>query len=216
MYFRNLLFVSVFGLLPSLASAETLVAVRPGVMCESASALAQLTLPDGSSRSALQHPTAAALAMKEQGHCWNIGADAEVQLQKQRKNTSIISVSGGTYVVPNIDFEPVQPRKDCLAYDPATVTLSGKIEHEPSYTDDDTRDGGYSALVLDHQICTISDSFDDAESGRRVLQLVFLNGWPKASPPYDMPVTITGKLYHRDNGNQETTVLIEVERIQTK
>lgn len=95
------------------AVADDLVAIKPGLICVSPDALAKLTLPDGSSRTAQINPSPADLALKQSGGCMDIIIGMRVSVVTARHNTSIVtySLAGGQpqlYIVPNIDFQPAQ------------------------------------------------------------------------------------------------------------
>jgi hypothetical protein len=49
------------------AWADDLIATKPGLVCVSSGALARLTLPDGSSRTAQSNPSPDDLALKQSG-----------------------------------------------------------------------------------------------------------------------------------------------------
>ena len=96
--------------LPGVAAAQTMVATHPGLMCTEPGALATLTMPDGSNRGASPHARPDDDAIKQQGGCIDIPADARVAVHQRRINTSIVSFDAGdgrgdrTWIVPNIDF----------------------------------------------------------------------------------------------------------------
>ncbi|RAS39326.1 hypothetical protein BX591_101665 [Paraburkholderia bryophila] len=95
------------------AMAADLIATKPGVMCVSAQALAQLTLPNGESRSHGATATPEQLAQAQAGGCIDIQPGITVNVLTARKNTSVVSyqrpgaTTVETFVVPNIDFSPV-------------------------------------------------------------------------------------------------------------
>ena len=108
---RVLLATMMLALVPSgPVSAETLVAIRPGVMCTGADALAMLTRPDGSSRAANAGARPRDMAARQAGGCIDIPSGARVDVQQARRNTSIVTYDAhdgrgpGTFFVPNIDF----------------------------------------------------------------------------------------------------------------
>lgn len=110
--------VALFGVLIAMigitysahATEERLRAVRPGVMCVSADALAKLTLPDGSSRSERPGATADDKAVAAAGGCHPFEPGTEVHLVHMRRQTSIViaDIAGGpgpsSYFVANVDF----------------------------------------------------------------------------------------------------------------
>jgi len=112
-YRRFTLFLAGTGLLGNQAMAADLIATQPGVMCVSAAALAQLTLPDGESRSHGADATPAQRALAQAGGCVDIAPGITVSVQSARKNTSVVSyqppgaAANETFVIPNIDFTPV-------------------------------------------------------------------------------------------------------------
>ena len=61
-----------FMALSAPALADDLVATKPGLVCVSSDALAKLTLPDGSSRTAQSNPSPFDLALKQSGGCTDI------------------------------------------------------------------------------------------------------------------------------------------------
>ena len=109
--------------------AGTVTAVRPGVMCRHADALARLTLPDGSSRASRAGVGAAVLAVKSAGGCVDlIEGDQGVVVQAHR-NTSIVQFAGragaaaGTYLIANVDFAPSSA---------ATGAVTGSVDTPPT------------------------------------------------------------------------------------
>ena len=109
--------------LPGMAAAQTMVATRPGLMCTEPGALATLTLPDGSNRGASPHARPDDEAIKHQGGCIDIPANARVSVHQRRINTSIVSFDASdgrgdrVWIVPNIDFAS---RRATVADTPAT------------------------------------------------------------------------------------------------
>jgi hypothetical protein len=110
---RLFIFIAVNGLLGNHAVASDLIATKPGVMCTSTQALAQLTLPDGDSRSHGDAATPAQLAEVQAGGCVDIQPGMTVSVQTAHKNTSVVSYqrrgsnAQQTFVIPNVDFVPV-------------------------------------------------------------------------------------------------------------
>lgn len=95
------------------ALAADMVATRPGVMCVSADALAKLTLPDGSSRSAVPRPRPEDLRTKAGGGCIDIPPRARVTVLEAFRMTSSVTFDPGdgggrrAFTVANVDFAPV-------------------------------------------------------------------------------------------------------------
>jgi hypothetical protein len=119
--FRSLLLACLL-LIASTASswADDLVATKPGLVCVSADALARLTLPGGSSRTAQGNPTPADLALKQSGGCTDITIGMRVHVETARHNTSIVTYTAPdgqavTAYVPNIDFEDAVSPNDTAA-----------------------------------------------------------------------------------------------------
>lgn len=115
---RLYLFLAASGLLANQAMAADLIATKSGVMCTSTQALAQLTLPDGDSRSHGDAVTPAQLAQVQAGGCIDIQPGMTVRVQTAHKNTSVVSyqrsgsAASETFVIPNIDFVPVFAEDD--------------------------------------------------------------------------------------------------------
>ena len=210
------------------ALADTLVASRPGLMCTSPDALAKLTLRDGSSRAASPGAHPGDKTLKEEGGCIDFAAGANVLLQAARKNTSIVSYDAldgkgrRAFVVPNIDFNaPVAAVTAgvCLNYD-VPVTLTGKITMGSAYGEDNTGKLGWShwrQITLDKPVCTRANpkEYEDAETDVRSLQPVFLDGSNPTLVAGER-LTIVGKLFHQENSNQRTAVLVQVVSMKVK
>ncbi len=101
------------------AEAALLKATRPGVMCVSPEALARLSLPDGSSRTARPDAPSSLVAVARAGGCAEFPGGNVVILQTARKNTSIVrsdTLTGDgvldTFYVANIDYAPYTPPPD--------------------------------------------------------------------------------------------------------
>lgn len=100
------------------AMAADLIATKPSVMCTSTQALAQLTLPDGNSRTHGDTATPAQIAEAQTGGCVDIQPGMTVSVQTARKNTSVVSYqrpgsnAQETFVIPNVDFVPVFAEDD--------------------------------------------------------------------------------------------------------
>jgi len=98
---------------PCASHAELLVAIKPGVMCASAEALARLTLRDGSSRSKAPGATAEDKRIAQEGGCIDFEKGTVVRTTAIRTNTSIVMFDPGQFnveleerqfYVPNVDF----------------------------------------------------------------------------------------------------------------
>ena len=109
----SVLLIASASLAGNAAMAADLIATKPGVMCVSTQALAELTLPNGESRSHGDAATPAQLAEAQAGGCLDIQPGMTVSVQMAHKNTSVVSyqrpgsATGETFVIPNIDFVPV-------------------------------------------------------------------------------------------------------------
>jgi hypothetical protein len=107
------LLIASSSLAGNAATASDLIATKPGVMCVSTQALAELTLPSGESRSHGDAATPAQLAQAQAGGCLDIQPGMTVSVQTAHKNTSVVSfqrpgaAASETFVIPNIDFVPV-------------------------------------------------------------------------------------------------------------
>jgi hypothetical protein len=140
------------GLTP--AASQELVAIKPGLMCRSADALAQLTLPNGDSRthSAARRPHDLALAAS--GGCIDIPPNARVTVRQAFHNTSIVtygSTDGAPYVVPNIDFEKDGQAGPPLVVDPGPVGVPAGYAIVSRLAVGDAH-AGTLALLLDRRI----------------------------------------------------------------
>ena len=111
----------------------------------------------------------------------------------------------------------------CLKYDPVVVKLRGTIVERKALNPDETKWVHYLALRLDKPVCTLADSSNDAASHVRYVQLVDVFEGKKSDLEYarwkrlaksGASVTVSGKLYHADNGNHHTAVLIEVMEVK--
>ena len=106
--------VAVALLVAGVVRADDLVAVRPGVMCVSADALAKLILHNGDSRTHAPVPRPQDLAAAAGGGCIDIPPGARVAVQQAFNNTSIVTYDGpgappgGRMIVPNVDFAPAK------------------------------------------------------------------------------------------------------------
>ena len=86
-----------------------LVAIRPGVMCASAAALASLTLSTGDSRTHAASPRPQDLALARQGGCNDVTLGRAVLLRTPHHNTSVVTQGdpSAPMVIANIDFQPL-------------------------------------------------------------------------------------------------------------
>ena len=93
------------------AMAQELVAIHPGLMCRSESALAKLTRDDGSARTAGRHGSADDV-LKATGGCVDFAVGAHVTTQQVKVGTSEVSCDIGgvkqTFVIANQDFMPAK------------------------------------------------------------------------------------------------------------
>ncbi len=110
---------------PANDAGTDLVAIRPGVMCASAAALASLTLPSGDSRTHGASPRPQDLAVARQGGCGDVTLGHAVLVQTRHHNTSVVTTGdpAAPVVVANIDFQPLA--------DPAPASRDGyrRTEH---------------------------------------------------------------------------------------
>ena len=95
------------------AQAEDLIAQRPGLMCSDPKGLAQLTMPDGSSKLKTSRATKADQDVAFVSECKEIPVGARMPMGDRHHQTSQIYYEGadgpGIYVVPNIDFSDPVP-----------------------------------------------------------------------------------------------------------
>ena len=209
------------------AEADTIVATRPGVMCTSPDALARLTLPDGSSRSASPGARPEDLATKRQGGCIDIPLGAQLPVREARRQTSIVVFDPNdgrgarTFIVPNIDFNSVIGSRSsspgCYRYG-VPVRLSGIVTIGSARGEDPhpgkTGTTYWRQITLDHAICVDANpaAYEDAEQNVRAIQPAWLGEGPYPFAT-GKRVTVEGELYHQDNGNQMTVVLIQAKRV---
>ncbi len=116
---------------------------------------------------------------------------------------------------------PAMARAACLPYGPASVTLTGTVQHVRAYgppgfgetPKQDARED-YDGLKVDTPVCTVqsANGSEEAESGVPVLQMLFSGRRPAFRP--NQRVTVTGTLFHQDTGHHHTVVLIDVASIQ--
>ena len=104
--------VAVLIVMTGSAKAEDLLAERPGLMCSDPKGLAQLTMPDGSSKLKTGRATKADQEMAFVSQCTDIPIGARMPMGDRHHQTSRVYYQGSNgpqiYTVPNIDFsEPV-------------------------------------------------------------------------------------------------------------
>ncbi len=131
MRLATVLTLAVLAVLPAAARAQERTATRPGLMCASAEALAKLTLPDGSSRTASARPRPEDLRIKAEGGCLDLrpGSSRVMVVEAYHLTSKVTSDPGDgggarLFIVPNIDFEPV-PNQAAVAAPPSPPTVLG-------------------------------------------------------------------------------------------
>ncbi len=119
----------------------------------------------------------------------------------------------------------------CLKYDPAIVKLKGTIvERKVTSLQDESKWVHYLAVRLVKPVCVLADSLsflgesnNDAESNVRFVQLVDVFEGKKLDAEYarwkqlaksGIAVVVSGKIFHADNGNHHTAILIEVMKVK--
>jgi hypothetical protein len=111
-------------------SASELVAIKPGLMCASPTALARLTLPDGSSKTSRLNPSPADTDTKREGQCVDIAIGTRVVVSESHKNTSVVRLGPRTYIVPNIDFRPLDaPVKAAYTINQVVTAPGGRTNY---------------------------------------------------------------------------------------
>jgi hypothetical protein len=99
-------------------------------------------------------------------------------------------------------------------YEPIVTTLDGVLIYMSGVTPDD-QPVRFPAIKLSQPIAVDKNQDNEAESNVEFIQLAILTdemmAWVKSLE--DKPVSITGTLYHADNGNHHTNVLIMTEII---
>lgn len=95
------------------ARAEDVIAQRPGLMCNDPKGLAQLTMPDGSSKLKTSRVTKADHEMALVSQCTDIPLGARMPMGDRHHQTSDVYYEGSdgpkVYIVPNIDFSDPVP-----------------------------------------------------------------------------------------------------------
>ena len=115
-----------------------------------------------------------------------------------------------------------QARADCLPYEPATVTLAGKLERKtfpgrPNYESvakgDEAETGYY--LVLRSGICTVASSYSpeaEAKKNIRLIQIVLdKDGYTKLRPDLGRTVRLRGQLFAEHTGHHHAPLLLRFE-----
>jgi hypothetical protein len=128
---------------------------------------------------------------------------------------------GATFFVSS-----VVSSRECLDYEPAMVTIQGKVSLKPAYGppgfgEDPIHDAreDYLALTLDAPVCMKAssepNSDDVAETEIKAMQLVFRNGevFKQTKQWIGKRISVTGSLYHGFTGHHHTTVLLQVKEI---
>ena len=93
-------------------------------------------------------------------------------------------------------------------YEPATVTLSGKLVSADGETPDE-EPLKFPALLLNKAIVVQGDQETPTEIGVVLLHMVLNDSTMKKFKKYKgRLVTVRGSLFHSDNGNHQTNVLI--------
>ncbi len=116
-------------------------------------------------------------------------------------------------------------RKKCLDYEPAVVTLKGKISRHQAYgppnfgdTPDLDEKVVYWFLDLTRPICVNAreDGSGLNEEARDVrhLHIVYMKGYPEGDGWIGRPVAITGTLYHAHTAFHRTPVLITAQKTE--
>jgi len=202
------------------AYAKMLVATRPGAMCTWSKPLADLTLPDGSSRAAKGPNADAAIRDSALGGCQEITPGMRVTVLETFRNTSIVTYDGdsrrgyGVFIIPNIDFkdaDAAEPAEGRSCFDPdKKVTLTGqlgiaKAYGPPGYGKDPAHDPRYDypLLKLDAPVCVARSG------GQRVTEqeVGLMPIWIK-SALVGTHVSVTGAIGEPDNANQPPRALL--------
>lgn len=181
------------------ARADDLTAIKPALMCISATALGQLTLPSGDSKTHRPGATPQEKAEMQAGGCRDIQVGTRVTVVELHKNTALIAYQGQNYTVPVIDFSTSGLAKACYQ-DSQRATLRGTLALRRATGDDAPHgDYDYPVLNLEGPLC-LSGGNNPVPSTSRV-GLQYTTG---KLPPHLMgkAVTASGALTEPDNGNQ--------------
>ena len=108
--------VAVLIVIAGKAKADDLIAQHPGLMCSDPKGLAQLTMPDGSSKLKTGRATRADQETSFVSQCLDIPLGARMPMGDRHRNTSEVYYQGSNgpqvYTVPNIDFSEPLPSPD--------------------------------------------------------------------------------------------------------
>ncbi len=202
------------------AAAKILVATRPGTMCTWSKPLADLILPDGSSRAAKGPNADAATRDSVLGGCQDITPGMRVTVLQTFRNTSIVTYDGdsrhgyGVFIVPNIDFkdaDAASPAEDQPCFEPdRKVTLTGqlgiaKAYGPPGYGKDPAHDPRYDypLLKLDAPVCVARSGGQRVTEQQVGLMPIWIN-----SALVGARVSVTGAIGEPDNANQPPRALL--------
>ena len=115
-----------------------------------------------------------------------------------------------------------QATQDCLSYEPATVTLKGKITRTtfagpPNYESIKKGDEPETYWIL-HLTSTVCVSGDEPEKNVSDIQLVFIDDkqYARYKDLLGKQVVANGKLFHAISGHHHTNVLLKVEEIKSE
>jgi len=197
--------------------AKTLVATRPGTMCTWSKPLADLILPDGSSRAAKGSNTDDAARDSAVGGCQDITPGMRVKVLETFRNTSIVTYDGdsrhgyGVFIAPNIDFKEADPAEDPSCFEPdKKVTLTGQLGiakgyGPPGFGKNPASDPSYDypLLKLDTPVCVVKPG------GQRITeqQLGLMPIWVDR-PLIGTHVSVRGDIGEPDNRNQPPQALL--------
>lgn len=134
---------------------------------------------------------------------------------------SALVAVGATFFISS-----VVSARDCLDYEPATVTIQGSVSLKPAYGppgfgEDPKHDAreDYLALTLDTPVCMKASSEPDteniAETDIKAMQLVFRDGeaFKQAKQWIGKRISVSGGLFHGFTGHHHTAVLLNVKEI---
>jgi hypothetical protein len=149
------LIVLSFHTMDSEAAQTMLPTTDLGVRCTDEKALALVTTPDGTAKRMAQvlgSPEGNAF----EKYCKNAMSGEAVTLVSRRKNTSVVTLNGQTWYVPNIDYMTVM--KSCIKRG-ARQTLLGRVVQGTASSEDDhpSKTYQYARLQLDKPVCFIGN-----------------------------------------------------------